>query len=196
VVACRALADVTRGPLVTNDGEMMNGLWCLMKSESEIVGAVTPEQLVRGFERLGLTVHRLVDAFPRDRLEIGDQVGLSPSWVIGHLALLLRSVLESLGGPAAGEFPSGFAGAFGPGRDGTEVREEPALLIGLFDRHLEMLSASLKRVDPQLVSEPTSRDEFGLLALMPHHSLGGHAAAALRYAGMYVIELAMLCDMS
>jgi hypothetical protein len=175
---------------------MMNGLWWFMKSESEVVGPVTPEELAQCFERLGLTVHRLLDAFPHDRLDIGDQVGLSPSWVIGHLALLLRSVLESFGGPTAEELPSGFAGAFGPGRDGTEVVEDPALLIGLFDRHLEMLSAFLKRANPRLLSEPPRRDEFGLLALIPHDSLGGHAAAALRYAGTYVMELAMLCDTS
>src|SRR5260370_42510031 len=104
---------------------MINGLWWLMKSESEIAGAVTPEQLAQSFERLGLAVHRLVDAVPHDRLEIGDPVGLSPSWVIGHLALLLRSVLESFGGPTAGELPAGFADAFGPGCDGTEVQEDP-----------------------------------------------------------------------
>jgi hypothetical protein len=174
----------------------MNGLWWLMKSESEIVGTVTPEQLAQGFEQLGLTVHRLVDAVPHDRLNMGDQVGLSPSWIIGHLALLLRSVLESLSWPAARELPSEFSGVFGPGRDGTDVNEEPARLIGLFDRHLERLTVFLKRADLQLLSEPPRRDEFGLLTLMPHHSLGGHAAAALRYAGMYVMELAVLCDMS
>jgi hypothetical protein len=189
-----AIQNITEGSLFMNHAEMTNGLsWAM---ESKIVGAVSPEQLAQSFEQLGVTVHRLVDAVPHDRLNIGDQVGLSPSWVIGHLAFLLRSVLESFGGPAAEELPLGFAGVFGPGRDGTAVHEEPALLIGLFDRHLEILSAFLKRAYPRLLSEPPRRDEFGFLALMPHDSLGGLAAAALRYAGIYVVELAMLCEMS
>ena len=81
---------------------------------SETVEAASPEQLAEGFEQLGLTVHRIVDPLPHDRLNIGDQSGLSPSWVIGHLALLFRSVLESLGEPATEELPPGFTGDFGP----------------------------------------------------------------------------------
>jgi hypothetical protein len=151
-----------------------------MKSDSEIVVTITPEQLVQGFAQLELIVHLLVDAVPHAGLDIGDQVGLSPSWVIGHLALLLRSVLESFDGPAARVLPLEFAGTFGPGCCGTEVHEEPAWLIALFDRHVEMLTLFLKRADPQVLSKPPRRDEFGLLGLMPHHSLGGHAAGSLR----------------
>jgi hypothetical protein len=163
---------------------------------SETVEAASPEQLAEGFEQLGLTVHRIVDPLPHDRLNIGDQSGLSPSWVIGHLALLFRSVLESLGEPATEELPPGFTGDFGPGRDGTAVHEEPASLIRLFDRHLEMVSAFLKCAYSWPLSEPPHRDDFGLMVLTPHDSLGSHAAAALRYAGVYVVELAMLCEMS
>jgi hypothetical protein len=189
-----AIQDVVGGFLLMNHAMMTTCLPLAMYSEN--VEEVSPEQLAEGFEQLGLTVHRIVDPLPHDRLNIGDELGLSPSWVIGHLALLFRSVPESLGEPVAGELPSGFAGVFGPGRDGTAVHEEPASLIRLFDRHLEMVSTLLKRANPRLLSEPPPRDDFGLLVLTPHDSLGGHAAAALRYAGVYVVELAMLCAMS
>jgi hypothetical protein len=185
---------VVGGFLLMNHAKMTNSLsWAM---GSSIVEEVSPEQLANGFEQLGCTVHRIVDALSQDRLDIGDEVGLSSSWVIGHLSLLFRSVLESLGGPVAGELTAGFADVFGPGRDGTAVHEEPAFLIGLFDRHLEMLSAFLKRANPRLLSKPPPRDEFGLLAFMPHRSLGAHAAVALRYASVYVVELAMLREWS
>jgi hypothetical protein len=112
-------------------------------------------------------------------------LGQSPAWIIGHLALLLRSVLESFGGSGSLELPVGFAETFGSGRDGTEVRDAPETLIDLFDRQVGALTAFLERAGTSVFLESPQRDDFGLRALMRHDTLQGHAAAALDYAGMY-----------
>ena len=175
-----------------NHTKLTNDLSWAMRSE--IAGTVAPAQLAQCFEQLARAVHRSVDAVPYDPLVMADPLGLSPAWIIGHLALLTRSVLESFGGVAAGKLPAGFSNTFGPGRDGSEVHDVPENLIELFDGEVEALSAFLRFASPSLLSETPRHDDFGLLALMPHDSLRSHAAAAIRYAGIYVMELSMLCN--
>jgi hypothetical protein len=122
----------------------------------------------------------------------GDQLGLSPAWMVGHLALLVRSILQSFGGSGPGDLPGEFAERFGPGCDGAEVLDDPESLIELFDGQVESLAVLLDRAESSTLLEAPRSDHFGLQALMPHETLQGHAAAALDYAGMYLLELTAL----
>jgi hypothetical protein len=180
--------------IIGKGGSAMNELSWLVNVESDQAGAFSPEEVACRFERLALTVHDLWDAVPPDRRVVGDQLGLSPAWIIGHLALLLRSVLESFGEPGPGELPGGFSETFGPGRDGSEVQDAPEALIELFDRQVGAFTSFLDSVAERALLKSPRRDDFGLRALMPHDTLQGHAAAALDYAGMYLMELATLCQ--
>jgi hypothetical protein len=171
----------------------MSQLSWILNPESDNAGAFSPEQVASRFGQLVLTVHGLWDAVPREHLAVGDELGLSPAWIIGHLALLLRSVLESFGEPALGELPEGFTETFGPGCDGTDVRDAPETLI---DREIGALTAFLDHAGASALLESPRHDVFGLRALMPHDTLQGHAAAAIDYACMYLMELATLCEAS
>lgn len=156
--------------------------------------AETPEQLWLGFERLGRNIHHMIKSLPSELMDAETPLGLSPAWVLGHLTLLLRSVLEGFGGTAGKELPSGFATIFRAGGDGTEVEESPDSLIRLFDAHMGALCVFLRGVTSAQLSEAPPRDDFGLEKLMPVETLGGYGTAAIRYGGMYAIELAMLCE--
>jgi hypothetical protein len=171
----------------------MNELSWLVNKESEKAGGFSPGDVARRFERLGLMVHDLWEAVPADRRALGDQLGLSPAWIVGHLALLVRTVLGSFGGHAPG-LSDEFAERFGPGRDGAQVLDDPESLIELFDGQVEALVVFLDRADTSTLLEEPRGDEFGLQALMPHNTLQGHAAAALDYAGMYLLELTAFAE--
>jgi hypothetical protein len=170
----------------------MDELSWLVNAEGDRAGAFSPGDVARRFGRLGLAVHDLWDGVPPDRRAVGDQLGLSPAWIVGHLALLVRGVLESFGGGGPGELPAGFAGRFGPGCDGAGVPDDPESLIELFDGQVEALVAFLDRAEVSTLLDAPRSDDFGLGALMPHDTLQGHAAAALDYAGMYLLELTAL----
>lgn len=174
----------------------MKELSWIVNSESDTPGPVSPGQIAEQFERLARAVHTLWDAVAHDRLASGDHLGLSPAWIVGHLSLLLRCVLEGFGGQGSGELPGGFAEAFGPGRDGTEIHGAPESLLELFDDEARSLVAFLGGVGASLLLEPPRCDDFGLGAILPHDTLQGHAAAALDYAGMYLMELTLFHDRS
>ena len=162
--------------------------------ESEFQAAEIPEQLWQGFGRLGRIVHDLIESLPRDRIAADTSLGLSPAWVLGHLVLLLKTVLEGFGGTAGEALPTDFVATFRPGGDGSEVDESPDLLISLFDIHLSAVCVVLRGVMRTKLSKAPPRDDFGLEKRLPYKSLGGSGAAGIRYAGMYAIELAMLCE--
>jgi hypothetical protein len=172
----------------------MKGLSWLVNKESVEAGGFSPGDVARRFERLGQTIHDLWDAVSPDRRAVGDQLGLSPAWIVGHLTLLVRSVLESFGGHGPGELPAEFAERFGPGCDGAQVFDDPESLIELFDGQVEALVVFLDRANVSTLLEAPRSDEFGLHALMPHDTLQGHAAAALDYASMYLLELTAFAE--
>jgi hypothetical protein len=172
----------------------MKELSWLVNAESDQAGAFSPREVARRFERLGLTVHDLWDAVPPDGRPLGDQLGLSPAWNVGHLALLVRNVLGSFGGGGPGELPEEFVEGFGPGCDGVEVFGDPESLIELFDGQVDALIAFLNRAGISTLLESPRTDEFGLRALMPHDTLEGHAAAGLQYADMNLFELTTPCE--
>jgi hypothetical protein len=120
---------------------------------------------------------------------LGISSALSPAWIVGHLALLVRSVLASFGGHAPVDLPAEFAERFGPGCDGAQVLDDPKSLIKLFDAQVEALVVYLDRADTSTLLEAPRGDEFGLQATVPHSTLQSHAAAALDYEGMYLLEL-------
>jgi hypothetical protein len=172
----------------------MNEFSWLKNPESDRAGRFTPAGAARRFEQVARAVRELWDAVPRERRAAGDQLGLSPAWIVGHLVLLLRSVLHSFGAPDSEELPGGFEERFGPGRDGTEVHDAPETLMELFDHQVEALTTFLDRVAASAFLASPRFDDFGLRALMPHETLQAHAAAALDYAGIYLMELASLCE--
>lgn len=172
----------------------MRELSWIVNPEIDRAGAASPGQVAEQFERLVRATHTLWDAVPRDRLGAGDHLGLSPAWIVGHLSLLLRCVLESFGGRSSSGFPVAFGETFGPGRDGSAVQDAPEALLELFDSQAETLVAFLSGVDASRLLEPPRRDDFGLGAILPHDTLQGHATAALDYAGMYLMEMTLLDD--
>jgi hypothetical protein len=172
----------------------MKELSWFVNKESDEAGGFSPEDVARRFERLGQTVHDLWDAAPPERCAAGDQLGLAPPWVVGHLALLVRSVLDSFGGAAPGELPAEFTERFGPGCAGAEIFDDPESLIELFDDQVDSLAAFLDTADISTLLEAPRSDDFGLRALMPYNTLQGDAAAALDYASMYILELTALCE--
>src|SRR5260370_36824705 len=131
----------------------------LMKSEFQ--AAEIPEQLRQGCERLGRVVHYLIESLPRDRIAADTSLVLSPAWVLGHLVLLLKNVLEGFGGTAGEALPTDFAATFRPGGDGSEVDESPDLLISLFAIHLSAVCVFPRGVTRTQLSQPPPCDDFG-----------------------------------
>src|SRR6266478_5654097 len=123
----------------------------LMKSEFQ--AAEIPEQPWQGFERLGRIVHYLIESLPRDRIAADTSLGLSPAWVLGHLILMLKNVLEGFGGTAGEALPTDFATTFRPGGDGSEVDESPDLLISLFEIHMSAVCVFLRGVTRMQLSK-------------------------------------------
>ncbi len=185
--------DPVRSEYLHEQGSMVNKPSREIATGINTDGMSTLSEVIRSFERFASTVHELWDGTPEECRATGEQLGLSTAWIVGHLALLIESVLTSFGGEPSAKLRADFVATYGPGRDGSEIRDDPSVLIAAFDHHIDRLNAFLRSADISVLGEKPRCDDFGLRVLMPHDSLRGHASAALYYANMYILELATLC---
>jgi hypothetical protein len=81
------------------------------------------------------------------------------AWTVGHLVIADRRVLTLLGVTDLPELPEGFEKRFA--RDETAPRAsdfgDTSVLVPLFDKHRELMIATLKRTSPELLNKPLEK---------------------------------------
>jgi hypothetical protein len=81
------------------------------------------------------------------------------AWLVGHLALSDRTLLERLGARDLPELPEGFTKRFSRDAGCAEAKEfgDVSTLVPLFEKHRDMLIATLKRAPADLLDKPLEK---------------------------------------
>ena len=111
------------------------------------------------------------------------------SWIVGHLVLTERRILGFYGVELPA-LPDGFTDKFSPTRQAAGEQTglgDPASLVAEFDRHRELLIATVLAATPEKLSEPLPK---------PHPMFGtiGEATAFMGiHVALHVGQITTIC---
>lgn len=116
----------------------------------------TLENIVYQLETSKRMLHTFADDLtPEERLHRICPESNCPAWIIGHLVLSDRFLLNRLGADLP-EIPSDFEARYGNKASATGRQDygDTSDLLALMDRHRSMLIDAVKKIDPKKLDEP------------------------------------------